>query len=210
MNKHSLSERRRAIYTGLKPFLEEGKLLKAVTHWENRYADQPSLALQRYVVDICQDAGLKDKRSTILRSLINAMSQDSGTLLADPRAPDQVEAERAEKASASTAYAELMLAMMSQLDNALQHKLRIELFSALRHRQLPLSILEALQNWLGAQQTLKLGNAPPALLQKLLNQYYVLLCENLGPVRADKILARGVSQVQSQHPELDLFIDCLL
>ena len=210
MSKRSLSERRRAIYTGLQPFLDETKLLKAVTHWENRYADQPSLALQRYVVDICQDAGLKEKRSTILRSLIHAMGQDSSELLADPRGTEQAEATQLEAVSASTAYAELMLAMMSQIDGSLQHKLRIELFAALRQRQLPLTILEALQNWLGAQQPLKLGNAPPALLQKLLNQYYVLLCENLGPVRADKILARGVSHVQSQHPELDPFIGSLL
>jgi hypothetical protein len=37
-----------------------------------------------------------------------------------------------------------------------------------------------------------------------------LLCENLGPVRADNILARGVAQVQHQHPDLDPFIDSLL
>ena len=210
MNKRSLSDRRRAIYTGLKPFFDDANLMQAVTHWENRYADQPSLALQRYVADICQNTALKDKRATILRSLLHAMAQDSGELLADPRGPEAGTPNTAETASASSAYGVLMLAMMSQIDESLQHKLRIELFAALRQRQLPLAILEALQNWLGTRQPLKLNNAPPALLQKLLNQYYVLLCENLGPVRADNILARGVAQVQHQHPELDPFIDSLL
>lgn len=210
MNKRSLSDRRRAIYTGLKPFFDDANLMQAVTHWENRYADQPSLALQRYVADICQNTALKDKRATILRSLLHAMAQDSSELLADPRGPEAGTPNTAETASASSAYGVLMLAMMSQIDESLQHKLRIELFAALRQRQLPLAILEALQNWLGTRQPLKLNNAPPALLQKLLNQYYVLLCENLGPVRADNILARGVAQVQHQHPELDPFIDRLL
>ncbi|MBB5187031.1 hypothetical protein HNQ57_001294 [Zhongshania antarctica] len=210
MNKRSLSDRRRAIYTGLKPFFDDASLMQAVTHWENRYADQPSLALQRYVADICQNTALKDKRATILRSLLHAMAQDSSELLADPRGPEAGTPNTAETASASSAYGVLMLAMMSQIDESLQHKLRIELFAALRQRQLPLAILEALQNWLGTRQPLKLNNAPPALLQKLLNQYYVLLCENLGPVRADNILARGVAQVQHQHPELDPFIDRLL
>ena len=210
MNKRSLSDRRRAIYTGLKPFFDDASLMQAVSHWENRYADQPSLALQRYVADICQNPALKDKRASILRSLLHAMAQDSDELLADPRGPEAATSNTAETASASVAYGMLMLAMMSQVDESLQHKLRIELFAALRQRQLPLAILEALQNWLGTRQPLKLNNAPPALLQKLLNQYYVLLCENLGPVRADNILARGVAQVQHQHPDLDPFIDSLL
>lgn len=210
MSKRSLSDRRRAIYTGLQPFFDEAGAMKAVTHWENRYADQPSLALQRYVADICQNNGLKDKRASILRSLLHAMTQESTELLADPRGPDHHESDRPEAASPSQAYAELMLAMMNQIDDSLQHKLRIELFAALRQRQLPLTILEALQNWLGTRQILRLNNAPTALLQKLLNQYYVLLCENFGPVRADRILAQGVNEVQRQHPELDQFIDSLL
>ncbi|MEX1669582.1 hypothetical protein AB4876_11735 [Zhongshania guokunii] len=212
MTKRSLSDRRRAIYTGLNPFLDEAALLKAVSHWENRYADQPSLALQRYVADICQNTGLKDKRATILRSLLHAMGQDSTELLADPRGGSNTSTstKHVESASASQAFAELMLAMMSQVDDSQQHKLRIELFAALRQRQLPLTILEALQRWLGNREPLELGTAPPALLQKLLNQYYVLLCENLGPVNADKILARGVQHVQTQHPKLDPFLASLL
>jgi hypothetical protein len=210
MSKRSLSDRRRAIYTGLQPFFDEAGAMKAVTHWENRYADQPSLALQRYVADICENTGLKDKRASILRSLLHAMTQESSELLADPRGANNEETRRPDAASASQAYAELMLAMMNQIDDSLQHKLRIELFAALRQRQLPLTILEALQNWLSTRQALRLNNASPALLQKLLNQYYVLLCENFGPVRADKILAQGVNQVQQQYPQLDPFIDSLL
>ncbi|MBQ0797000.1 hypothetical protein [Zhongshania sp.] len=209
MSKRSVSDRRRAIYTGLQNFMDEAAVLKAVAHWENRYIDQPSLALQRFVADICQTPELKEQRSAILRSLIQAMGQDSNKLLTDPRGDgteDQVE----NPVSASQTFAELMLAMMSQLDDQLQHKLRIELFAALRQRQLPHATLEALQRWLGNRQALILGNAPPALLQKLLNQYYVLLCENIGPVRADKILASGVAQVQREHPKLDIFLDELL
>lgn len=209
MNKRSVSDRRRAIYTGLQGFMDEAAVLKAVTHWENRYIEQPSLALQRFVADICQTPELKEKRSSMLRNLIKVMGQDSATLLADPRGSD-AENIVVNPISASQAFAELMLAMMAQLDDDLQHKLRIDLFAALRQRQLPLTTLEALQRWLGNRQALELGNAPPALLQKLLNQYYVLLCEDIGPVRADKILARGVSQVQHEHPKLDVFLDGLL
>lgn len=209
MSNRSVSDRRRAIYTGLQTFMDEDAVLKAVTHWENRYIDQPSLALQRFVADICQTPELKEKRSAILRSLIQVMGQDSATLMADPRGAS-AESAAINPISASQAFAELMLAMMAQLDDELQHKLRIDLFAALRQRQLPLTTLEALQRWLGNRQALQLGNAAPAMLQKLLNQYYVLLCENIGPVRADKILARGVAQVQHEHPKLDVFLDELL
>ncbi|WP_269620356.1 hypothetical protein [Zhongshania sp. BJYM1] len=209
MSTRSVRDRRRAIYTGLQSFMDEDTVLKAITHWENRYIDQPSLALQRFVADICQTQELKEKRAAILRSLIQAMGQDTESLMADPRG-EGAESAAVNPVSASQAFAELMLAMMAQLDDELQHKLRIDLFAALRQRQLPLSTLEALQRWLGNRQALKLGNVAPAMLQKLLNQYYVLLCENIGPVRADKILAKGVAKVQHEHPQLDAFLDELL
>lgn len=209
MSRRSVSERRRAIFTGLQGFMDDVTVLKAITHWENRYIDQPSLALQRFVADICQAPELKPKRSAILRSLIKAMSLESTDLLADPRG-NTPETISENPISANQAFAELMLAMMSQLDDELQHKLRIDLLATLRQRRLPIHTLDALQGWLGNRQRLELGTVSPVLLQKLLNQYYILLCENIGPSHADNILANGVSHIQRKHPKLDKFLNDLL
>ena len=208
MNSLDLNQRRRAIYTGLIDFLDDEQMERALRHWENRYADQPSLALQRFVADICADSELRTKRPAVLRSLLNAMHRPANELLPDPGGSDPVMQPPA--ANSGSAFSALMLALMSQLSEDKQGKLRLDLFAALRRRQLPPTLLDALQRWLASRHPLELQQAPTALLQKLINQYYVLLCEDLGPIQADRMLALAVKQVQKEQPTLDKFLSELL
>lgn len=210
MNKPDINQRRRAIYTGLKDFLNDEQMERALRHWENRYADQPSLALQRFVADICADSELKAKRATVLRSLLNAMNSPVSDLLPDPGGSSGSSIMQPPAANSGSAFSALMLALMSQLSDDKQGKLRLDLFAALRRRQLPPTLLDALQRWLASRHPLELQQAPTALLQKLINQYYVLLCEDLGPIQADRMLALAVKQVQREQPELDSFLNELL
>lgn len=205
MNSMSLSHRRRAIYTGLKPFLSEERLQLALRHWQAQYADQPSLALQRFVADICRDAELNTKRSTILRQLLQTMAQPEHELLADPGSPLDTGTPPTPEAdpSSSIAFGALLSAMISLLPETQRHRLRLDFFSALRNTELPLHITDTLQHWLSQPSApLTLYDAPRSLLRRLLNQFYVVLCGALGPVSADKLLAAATRQVGETHPQL--------
>lgn len=210
MSEKDLSQRRRAIATGLQDFMDETAVERALRHWESRYADQPSLALQRFVADICNDGALKSQRAAVLRSLLSTMNLPENQLASTPGARPMPSSQRQATLSHSTAFSELMLALMNQLGESQQAKLRLDLFAALRRRNLPPSILDALQRWLASRQPLDLDNASAVLLQKLINQYYVLLCESMGPIQADKMLAHAVQKVQRDRPELDTFLGALL
>ena len=48
------------------------------------------------------------------------------------------------------------------------------------------------------------------MLRSLLNQFYVVLCEAVGPVSADRILATAAKQVGAERPELGKQLDALL
>lgn len=210
MSQKDFNQRRQAIATGLQGFLDDHGVERALRHWESRYADQPSLALQRFVADICQDTPLKNQRAAILRSLLNAMNLPASQAASANGSTAAFAPQRQPTLSHSTAFSELMLALMGQLGESQQAKLRLDLFAALRRRNLPPSILDALQRWLASRQLLELDNAPASLLQKLINQYYVLLCESLGPIQADRMLAAAVKKVQQERPELDRFLGSLL
>lgn len=210
MSEKDFNQRRRAIATGLQEFLDDSGVERALRHWESRYADQPSLALQRFVADICNDDPLKNQRAAVLRSLLNAMNLPENQLAKADGSTAPGTASRQAALSHSTAFSELMLALMGQLGESQQAKLRLDLFAALRRRNLPPTILDALQRWLASRQPLELDNASAGLLQKLINQYYVLLCESLGPVQADRMLAAAVKKVQHDRPELDTFLGSLL
>ncbi|AKH69166.1 hypothetical protein IMCC21906_01488 [Spongiibacter sp. IMCC21906] len=212
MNTKDVNQRRQAIYTGLHDFMDEQDLERAVQHWENSYADQPSLALQRFVAYICnEDSALKKQRSAVLRSLLNAMNLPVNELQKKTsRNTSNISQENPQALSHNVAFSALILALMSQLNESQQTKLKLDLFAALRRRKLPHNILDALQRWLSNRQALELNNAPASLLQKLINQFYVLLCESVGPIQADRMLANAVQQLQREQPELDLFLSSLL
>ena len=66
------------------------------------------------------------------------------------------------------------------------------------------------RNRIGNDQPLKVPAAQEALLQSLVNRTYVVLCERLGPVTADKALAEAVRSVQTAHPDMDKALNGLL
>jgi hypothetical protein len=71
---NDLALRRRAIYTGLRPYLEEDALLDALMHWENHFATAPRFTLQKFVAELCKDGDLRSRRADILLSLVQALS----------------------------------------------------------------------------------------------------------------------------------------
>lgn len=81
----TLSEKRRAIYTGLSEYLHDDALLHATLVWESKYSSQPTFALQRFMSDICAvEARLRPQRGQILQSLVRALSTPPDQLLPDP------------------------------------------------------------------------------------------------------------------------------
>jgi hypothetical protein len=68
----------------------------------------------------------------------------------------------------------------------------------------------ALQRWLGDKDVLKPVNCDPGLLRTIVNRCYVILCERVGPVEADRLLARAADAAQQQQPTLKRAISQLL
>jgi hypothetical protein len=81
---NDIALRRRAIYTGLKPYLEDDALLDALMHWENHFATAPRFTLQRFVAELCKEGELRRRRADILLSLVQALSMPATSLLPDP------------------------------------------------------------------------------------------------------------------------------
>ncbi|MBC7787830.1 MAG: hypothetical protein H7Z18_10490 [Methylophilaceae bacterium] len=52
--------RRRAIYTELKPFLNQSDVFLALQVWEKGYSSQPTYVLNAYVKSLCTTPALKE------------------------------------------------------------------------------------------------------------------------------------------------------
>jgi hypothetical protein len=201
--------RRRAIYTGLKPYLDDDALLEALLHWESHFSTAPRFTLQRFVAELCQDAALRARRADILLSLVQALSMPSSSLLPDPlqhraASPDNTSEDD------SLAFSALLPAFFDAMPKDTQYHMRLDLLASLDPKRLPKSVLVSLQRWLGDKDVLKPVQCDPAILRTLVNRCYVVLCQRIGPVEADRLLAKATDTAHQRHPTLKRAINQLL
>lgn len=205
-NEQSL--KRRAVYTGLKPFLDVTPLMEAIAYWEQNYADSPRFTLQRFVADICREHNLRDQRSDVLLSLVQSMNMPATALLPDPHA-DQADS-KPQGNTAARGFCLLMSTLMENIPAQHRHSIRLDLYASIDQRKLPPALANAMQGWLGNDRPLQLNSAPEEILRALVNRTYVVLCERLGPVEADRLLAAAINQSQAHSPELGVAMAELL
>jgi hypothetical protein len=206
---HDKSGKRRAVYTALKPFLSETVLLKALDHWDAYYGDNPQLTLQQYIAQIAKGAGLQHQRSSMLLNLSKAMNAPVSTLLPEPTLNAE-QRERLPSASVAGAFTAVMNAIMLHLPPASQRGVFFDVLQSLNENHLPPDFHTAMHNWIVKEQPLNLKPQTPKLLRSVLNRTYIVLCERLGPVDADRVLGRAVDYTSRQQPQLQSFLAELL
>ena len=205
-----LHNRRRAIYTGLHPYLSRDMLKRALEHWEEHYSRSPRFALQRFVHEICQLADLHQRRSDIYLNLVQAMNMPADSLLDDAIVNrDNNPADKATSKQLRT-FDQLLERFLEQLDSKTGQQLRLDLLTRLRQDQVPESILNALQRRLLDGERLDTLPAPVETLRGIVNHAYVLLTQYQGPVHADQVLQKATGALREAHPELTDALAALL
>ncbi len=101
------ARRRRALATGLAPYLDADAVAEAVALWQRDYADRPRFSLQGYVSELCKRFDLAPQERATLAALLNRsyvlLCERFGPVRADrllKAAADQVRRQRPELAGA--------------------------------------------------------------------------------------------------------------
>ncbi|MGY1490073.1 hypothetical protein ACW4YW_11710 [Methylobacillus pratensis] len=207
--------RRRAIFTGLRPFLNDEELLPAVALWEREYAGQPVFALSGFIARCCTRPALKAQRGQMLRAVIGAMELPEGQLLPDPGAQSGsvATAQRTTSLSAddkTSMFVILLQAMLLLVDPALQGAVRNRLLQQLDRQKFEGVRQQELHEWLAGHNPALPHSYSLDLLRSFINQAYVVMCEALGPVRADQLLAQAIRQAEIQGQHLSFKVHDLL
>lgn len=212
--------RRRAILTGLRPFLRDDELQAALALWQQDYASQPVFALSGLVAQCCTRAELKPQRGSMLRALIAALALPSDQLLPDiaissadvqtmtAHSKQQPKAQATGPDEMTRAFMQLITALLAVSEPALQQLIRQRLQAGLESLGLPRLQKQAMWAWLSGMSEAQAGASAQASslgqayalkpLQALINQAYVVMCEQLGPVKADHHLASAVNITQAR------------
>ncbi|MPS48745.1 hypothetical protein [Methylobacillus sp.] len=203
--------RRRAVLTGLRPFLDDEELLSAVSLWERGYAHQPSFALSGFISRCCFRAELKAQRGQMLRAVVSAMELPEAQLLPDPGSLGGDTISLGAQAAATKPdeqtrmFALLLAAMLANLDARTEGTIRGRLLTHLKADE-----GQGLRDWLAGHGTELSQSYSLALLRDLINQAYVAMCEALGPVKADQVLAQAIRQADAQGARLGFRVHDLL
>lgn len=197
---------RRAIATGLAPYLDSQQLPEAVALWQQEYAHRPRFSLQGYVSHISRLFEVEGRRHDLHLSLVQAMTLPDRDLLPDPLG----EGDSAHRAHPCTeAFQLLMRALWAQFDAAQANQVRLDQLTDLRRPGVDPELRETLEYWLNHAE----GDLAPLdrdNLRRLLNRTYVLLCERFGPVHSDRILKHAADRVREQRPGLEAALHTLL
>lgn len=197
---------RRAIATGLAPYLDSHQVPEAVALWQRDYAHRPRFSLQGYVSHISRLFEVEGRRHDLHLSLVQAMTLPDRELLPDPLGEEH-SSHRAHPCT--EAFQLLMRALWAQLDAGQASQVRLDQLTDLRRPGLDAELREPLEYWLNHADS-DLTPLDKGTLRQLLNRAYVLLCERFGPVRSDRLLKQAADRVREQRPGLQSALHALL
>lgn len=214
INKPELVLRRRAIYTGMRPYFDDPKLLEAINLWQAEYSHKPKFALSVFIARCCDTPELKEARANILKSIFIALELEPDALLPDPFVDLKVvHKNMAGTAADPTQQTKIFVALMHQafgkLNKTDEKQVRYSVLALLPELNTDRMRMMYLREWLAGTQTLE-GQFDLELLQKLVNFCYMAMCQHLGPVKADQYLGQAIKETEPMAAEVGFKLHDLL
>jgi hypothetical protein len=200
----NLPLRRRAIYTGLKPYLNATEMAQALSMWETEFSLKPPYALASFVTRCCTSDELRRVRTQILRALITAIESPESLLLSDPgsqvgkRTLSDEDSDTIVLDAKNSIFVALSGALWNTVDEATEKSIIDFILRNLTHLKLNAKQSQKIKDWFISRNTAFPCNFELATLQKLINLNYIALCEYYGPVKADKLLSQATHAVEAE------------
>jgi hypothetical protein len=206
--------RRRAIYTGLRPFLDDNALLNAIKIWQADFSQKPKFALSVFVSRCCTTPQLKQQRAKILGSIFMAMDAPQSELLPDPlehlKPVDKSLILGFENDHKTKVFITLLQQIFMHFNALEEKKIRQFLIDNLAKIDADNRHVVHMQEWLLEKAATLDANYDTGDMQKLIHFAYVAMCELFGPVKADQYLAQAVEDTENFAQKLNIKIHDLL
>ena len=210
MSEKTISERRRIVYSALALHFREDRLLEALWLWEQKYATTNNLEIRKFVSEIVNGEDSDELRSKVYKSLTKAtyFSIDSD-LLPDPYEDMQryresvgnsfkyinTQVNNIPVSFATVVFEQVLTAFMAGMKRKAPvnyEKLLHQFKSRLSHLEGEATHKLELKNWLNNKtKSLKLHYSE-YFMRNLINELYVVCCEQYGPVVSDRLLAASI------------------
>jgi Flp pilus assembly CpaF family ATPase len=207
--------KRRAVYTGLRPYLSNEELVTALNLWQVEFSDKPKFAFTAFLAVITNSEALRKKRTRILSSLLRAMELSEVDLLADPYDEKGKQYQFAtEDLIAEDQATEVFITFFEKLQEKVGEKnalgMRAYIIQNVKKLNLNTRNSKQLTDWIDDKATILNGQYNLNNLRQVINLAYVAMCQLIGPVKADQLLAQTIRDVEAFAVEKQINLHDLL
>ncbi len=207
--------KRRAVYTGLRPYLNDDELLNALKLWQVEFSGKPKFAFTAFLAVITNTDALRSKRTRILSSLLKSMELTEVDLLADP----YDESTKQYKFAAEDMIAEdhtttVFMHFFQQLQGKMDEKdamgVRTYMIQHIATLHLNTRSNKQLTDWIDKKTNTLNGLFNLHCLRQVINLAYVGMCQLIGPVKTDQMLSQTIKEVEAFANERQVNLHDLL
>nr|WP_294838659.1 hypothetical protein [uncultured Methylotenera sp.] len=208
--------KRRAVYTGLKPFLSSNEMAPALSLWETEFSSKPTYALASFVTRCCTTDELRRIRTQILSAIIAALESPESLLLSDPGSQvgrltmSHADSYQVVLDAKNSIFIALSSRLWAAVDEITEKSIIDFILRNLAHLKLSSEHAGNLKDWFINRNAAFPCNFELATLQKLINLNYIALCEYYGPVKADRLLSQATHAVEPEAMQLQFNLHDLL
>ena len=211
--ENSIEYKRRAVFTGLKLFLNHDALMESLCIWQRHYADKPKFAITRFINDLTKNNNLEKRRQELQGSLARLLMAPANTLDEDPLemmrvyarnkglicsdAPALMSDEDAVNSRMFWMFVVELEKHLRRRDIMLVTRMVDTLKWQLRHTTPPVANMKLIIVWLDKRNAPLPVAVDREVLHEMINAVYVLLCKSFGPVETDRIFDLIVHSVES-------------
>ena len=208
--------KRRALYTGLKPFLSANEMAPALSLWETEFSSKPTYALASFVTRCCTTDELRRIRTQILSAIIAALESPESLLLSDPGSQvgrltmSDADSYQVVLDAKNSIFIALSSRLWAAVDEITEKSIIDFILRNLAHLKLSSEHAGNLKDLFINRNAAFPCNFELATLQKLINLNYIALCEYYGPVKADRLLSQATHAVEPEAMQLQFNLHDLL
>jgi hypothetical protein len=194
--------KRRAVYTGLRPYLNDDELAAALKLWQLEYSAKPTFAFTAFLAVITNTDTLRKKRTKILSSLLKAMELKDVDLLADPfnESTKQYQFSSADvmiEDGTKTVFIHLFEKMQEKMSEKDAFGVRAYIIQHIEKLNLNTRSSKHLADWIDRKSDTLNGLYNLNSLRHVINLAYVAMCQLIGPVKTDQLLAQSIAEVEA-------------
>lgn len=209
MSQPEFMFKKRAVYTGLESFLTNAQLMQAMVLWENKYANEPKFAMRKFVADLCKRNGQTLAQAEVLGKLVRTMALPEEKLLPDP-SPEiesykkhyRVQAKVERRSPEVEVFQLLLSGLLDGLRPSIRESVIRYAIDGLHAMDISTGLRRELVFWLKGESTIiYMPVVDVHQLRGTINMFYVAICEYIGPIKADQLLAQEVRRLSDNKEE---------